>query len=426
MAAITELPCEIVVLVLRNLGSVRFLLPSLLTCRHFYSSFKEHPNVAAHILQQQVTPALIPYSIAVLEASRLKPRTAVAVRELLETLYTEPSKLADRLRTMPIPLLARMGHMHDVIHSLATEFASRAWIHISKEPGSQVSSSLSLSLKEYFRFCRAFYRAELYLSINRNSMEPLDAASFRDSDKEWFTSKHPPWENEQLGCVQYFLELKFSEASRDVLAHDVVFGELGVDYLQPGGMNWNRQAWLSQGVDFIHRLMNEGSWDVKNELLKSKLGAEASDLFDRLSEPPEDFDGIIPLSEYTNEGLATLFPTPDSQDTNRGPYEAWRVGSLHLPRSAWVMLSNNSGLRERAYVFWDLERLERYGMLELFENVPEDNELDYTAEDYDDMIKSQGERSVIWQKGAEAIGAEVTKADSYSRFMQDHSLHKIS
>ncbi|KAL7909377.1 hypothetical protein GGI35DRAFT_449726 [Trichoderma velutinum] len=77
MTSIAKLPCEVMNSVMRNLVSVSFLLSCLLTCRYFYSCFKENPSVAADNLKQQVTPALVPYSIAVSESSRsdhgLKP-----------------------------------------------------------------------------------------------------------------------------------------------------------------------------------------------------------------------------------------------------------------------------------------------------------------------------------------------------------------
>lgn len=238
MASFTRLPCEIIISILRELNDVRFLLPSLLSCRHVYSCFKENPGVAAEILQRQIPPAIIPYSVAVLEASRLSPRDETLVHELLETLYTQPSKFTERLRTMPVPLLTRMGHIHRVIHDLATDFASSAWTLLSKDQGSKVAGSLILSLSESHRFCRAFYWVELYFCLFRcrNSSAHVPFHEHR------FFSNQPPWEKEQLASVLEFLELKLAKASHDVLAHDVEFGELEIDYITLGD---NNQATLA-------------------------------------------------------------------------------------------------------------------------------------------------------------------------------------
>lgn len=207
MTSITKLPCEVMTSVMRNLGSVRFLLPCLLTCRYFYSCFKENPGVAADILEQQVTPALVPYSVAVLESWHLRPRTGTLIRKLLEALYMEPSKLRSRLRTVSVPLLIKLETLHEAIHSMTTQFSNNAWAHILLDQESRTPHNLSLSPTEYYRFCRAFYRFELYCNLFRSSM-PSNIASFSEDDREWFFSQHAPWENEQLGSAHDFLELQ--------------------------------------------------------------------------------------------------------------------------------------------------------------------------------------------------------------------------
>ncbi|KAF4431238.1 hypothetical protein CFRS1_v008968 [Colletotrichum fructicola] len=68
-----------------------------------------------------------------------------------------------------------------------------------------------------------------------------------------FFSRNPPWENEQIGSVAEFWESRFAEASTDVIDHDVLFGELNVDYLHRGRRNDERQIWdrlgqLSRGT----------------------------------------------------------------------------------------------------------------------------------------------------------------------------------
>ncbi|OTA99895.1 hypothetical protein M426DRAFT_268527 [Hypoxylon sp. CI-4A] len=137
-------------------------------------------------------------------------------------------------------------------------------------------------------------------------------------------------------------------------------------------------------------------------LLKSAFDAGTVDLYEVLMSPPEtDLDDDIPLSDYANEDLAALFPPTESQDqdTDKGPFEAWRVAFNPCPCHAWVMLTNNSGLRERAYVFWDFDRIETYNMLKLFENAPEESKLQDAYDDFGEMHESFEERSKIWHKG---------------------------
>ncbi|KAI0133501.1 hypothetical protein BJ170DRAFT_164642 [Xylariales sp. AK1849] len=58
MPMLTSLPCEVVATILRNLGNIRSPVPSLLSCKHVYPSFKECPGIAYDNLLRQVTDPL--------------------------------------------------------------------------------------------------------------------------------------------------------------------------------------------------------------------------------------------------------------------------------------------------------------------------------------------------------------------------------
>jgi hypothetical protein len=95
-----------------------------------------------------------------------------------------------------------MAGTHDAIHALATDFAASAWTRISSSPSAP--KSMALSPTEYFRFCCAFYRVELFCTLFRSG-------AFEDDMNPWFFSRHAPWGNEQLGCVYEQLEARFAE-----------------------------------------------------------------------------------------------------------------------------------------------------------------------------------------------------------------------
>lgn len=209
MSGITKLSCELVASILRSFDDISFLPPTLLTCRQFYAAFKEYPNILIEIMRQQVTSDLLPYSVAVVEASRLPhPRTSVGIQTLLDTLYDDPAQLVARLQMMTLSDMLRMGRTHDVIHDLATDFAADAWDLLS-HGDSGVSGKLVLSPKEYFRFCRAFYRVELFCTLFRGEGIARPTAVDK-SEIRGYLSRHPPWENEQICCVHDFLEKRLS------------------------------------------------------------------------------------------------------------------------------------------------------------------------------------------------------------------------
>lgn len=163
---------------------------------------------------------------------------------------------------------------------------------------------------------------------------------------------------------------------------------------------------LLQGVDFIHSLISESSYDDKKALLKSAFLVPygQANLYNALiSRPESDLNNIVTVSDYADEDdLEALFPPIESHDqnTDKGPFEAWRVAFNRFSTCMWVMLTDNSELREWAYVFWDLDRMETSGMLELFEYAPGYSELELACyDDIDEMRESFEERSKIWRKG---------------------------
>lgn len=58
---------------------------------------------------------------------------------------------------------------------------------------------------------------------------------------------------------------------------------------------------------------------------------------------------------------------------DQGPLEAWWQAHTGLPWAAWVVFAENAGRRKRAYVLWNSESLQRYGLLKVFDDLPEED-----------------------------------------------------
>lgn len=215
MIAISDLPCEVVASILRNLDDLQCLGQALLVSRHFYASFKQSHGIEATIIGRQVGPALLPYAAAVSDALYSpQPQRANSVQNLLDTLYNEPDRLTNRLSAKPSRILRSIGCVYSICHSLAMDYAATAWRRLPHQDtsGRQEEESLTLSPEEHFRFCRAFYRVELLYSLFRaREVEEFQEETSMQSIRCLFFSRHPPWENEQLGCVLDYLEAKFVE-----------------------------------------------------------------------------------------------------------------------------------------------------------------------------------------------------------------------
>lgn len=210
MTGITSLPCEIVACIFRNLENVRCIPSVLLTCRHFYTSYNESPGIGAEILCRQIPSALLPYSVALIEASRLPcPHAVGTVPQFLDALYEHPDQMANKLESLPIPDLLELGHIHAIIDTLANDFATDAWKLLGQDTQT-LPGSVSLSPTEYLRFCRAFYRAELFFRLFRGAKQTTPGTA-ENVENQLFFSRLAPWENEQLGCAYDFLEKRFSQ-----------------------------------------------------------------------------------------------------------------------------------------------------------------------------------------------------------------------
>lgn len=166
------------------------------------------PGTELAILRRLIAPELLPYAVASLEASRLEPSPGdeSSIRSLLDLLYDEPSQLVATTASMHLKLLRSMSRKHDWVTTLALSYAAGAKIHLSSDITTS-PETIDLSPSEYSRFCRAFYRVDLFYVLfgavgNFNGLSGTGNLLFH---------RHPPWENEQLGCVHDFVEAKFLE-----------------------------------------------------------------------------------------------------------------------------------------------------------------------------------------------------------------------
>ncbi|KAH8648449.1 hypothetical protein BX600DRAFT_475279 [Xylariales sp. PMI_506] len=398
MATLTSLPCEVVANILRNLDNIQSLVPCLLSCRHIYTSFRESPGIAVGIIQQQVGQPLLPYVVAAVESSHIQIREATtdSVRGLLDIIHAKPTELTGLVRSFSLPRLQQMGYTHNLITRFANDFAADAWSLFCQQ-ASYSSSDVSLSAAELFRFCRALYRVDIFLALSRTD----NPGAFAECQYECFFSQLPPWEIEQLGCVYDFLERSFSSAVFEVLAHDIDFGEFSVDYLTLGEDNYRKQRWLSQGLSFIGQLVYQDSYDKKNDNLQSKNASNLVIFHETLRESlnAAELDQRL-LKDYSNDELEKLLPPLDISDMDNGPRVVWCAIHADDPFDL-IMMDNDAGLRERAYVLWDLDRVQRYGLIRVFENTPNEPSHMYSLDDkaYIEMQDSFHERSKLWRTG---------------------------
>ncbi|KAK1506470.1 uncharacterized protein CCOS01_16522 [Colletotrichum costaricense] len=243
MPSIADIPCELVSSILRSLDDFETLTSALLVCRHIYSSFKQIAGTELAILRRKIGIDLLPYAVASLEASRLKPSPGDdgSIRALLDLLYDDPSQLVARTASIPSELLRSMLRKHDWVTTLAPSYAAEAKIHLSSDIAAS-PEAVDLSPSEYIRFCRAFYRVDLFYLLfgavgNFNGLSGTGNLLFH---------RHPSWVTNNLAAYMTSLRRSFLKVtSIDVLAHDVTFGEYEIDYLTTSGDKMMIHSWVS-------------------------------------------------------------------------------------------------------------------------------------------------------------------------------------
>ena len=234
---ITELPLDLVVMILYSLDNARWLRLALLSCRTFYASLTD--ITASRVLKNQIPSSLLPYAIAARAASQMYPPTAQGVESSLDSLNLNSKELASRITGIDLSSAFKIGRLHDIVHKLAIDFANTS---LTKLRLPRTAYDKKPSSREYNRICRALYRAELYFKLFRKPRECYSPILSLEERNRLFFDPYPPWVNEQLACIHDFLEQKVSDAAfREVAAHDVSFGELSIDYLSVGrGNGWKQ------------------------------------------------------------------------------------------------------------------------------------------------------------------------------------------
>lgn len=191
--------------ILQRLGHQLFRAPAVLECRYF-STFKSR-HIDVPTVGPEIAPALLPYTIALMEASRLpSPLIGSSVMGLLDDLYCRPDRLAARARQLPNGFIQQINSTHEKMDAMATDFAACALQRISPKGRAMAANVPLLSPAEQFRFCRAFYRVEIFQTLFRGG-------AFPDNMNSWFFSRHPAWENEQLACIYSYLEIRLDQGS---------------------------------------------------------------------------------------------------------------------------------------------------------------------------------------------------------------------
>lgn len=199
---VADLPHEIVATILRVLESLEDLGQAILTCRHFYNTFKLYKDIPGTILASTWDPDLLPLAVATeLVREVPHPRTGHDVRKFVDSLIYDPKNVTQTIKRMDMSSLLSMRQAEGAVFDLAFDMAEEAYKQFDFDEYviAYEQANVGLSPAEALRFCRAVYRTQLYFEAFP------DEASVREG-QIWLLTSFAMFEIEQIACVYDYLE----------------------------------------------------------------------------------------------------------------------------------------------------------------------------------------------------------------------------
>ncbi|CRG88369.1 NAD-dependent histone deacetylase SIR2 [Talaromyces islandicus] len=405
--SIASLPAELCLLILTRLSCPRDLSYLVSVSKFWYQIFKNNEGrVKSEILRNIATPEVeADFCLAVyaqhmvdvycppLSGSNASIRFQLECLGFLEdALAGKQQSLVELLEDFPIDKLLRTAQL---FHASVYYYAFRTLNRLNQAEGlGAPSKPVPLSYFEQQRIMRAFCRHEVYVSLLpcwmyldetvRGLRASQSAATFMDQFK--------PWEIEEIGCVDQFMQDTIGEVFDRLEDYVVSMLELKQDYLlaknntkdfltaEIDASYWSRQFKMGG----VHTVQGSYEWCWRCHYFASK---GIRNVFGMVVDPNLR---MVLQSAYSNDWPPPLFGTMDPIKLPRTCIErngkpelreetvgwSWAFGS----RTPAVMVRVNKQLRSLGYVFWDGKRLLQYGSFQNPRELERFDELDFSTE----------------------------------------------
>ena len=371
---LTSLAPELKCAIFRKLPDVTSAKALALTSSSFYHTFLDAQSVLlTQVLQNEITTNLLHGAFAAFKASRIPVWTKQAIRGFLDEYFGD--FIPHKSQKWELSEALQMSKVHSCVEFFAAEFASAA---LSKNPTAR-GSNAAPSAAEMTRIKRILYRFELYCNLFRKPHHDrmirgernclIQPSPFgKEEQRDIFFDMFSPWENEQLGCIHDHLIEQITVPFNDVAKHDVDWGELEIEWVEPFGDKeiTYKEGYLLKGLEFIFQLSTTSAYDDRHRLLMSNQGSAGLHLFEALTPADPLQHNGIPLEKYTDEEERLYVNPPfdnHDDDDNIGPAEAWRWAHARNAKDRFYYLKSHRSLRQRGYVMWDFKRHLDWGLL---------------------------------------------------------------
>ncbi|RFU33643.1 hypothetical protein B7463_g2654, partial [Scytalidium lignicola] len=392
--ALESLPVEIQTHILRSLQDIKTLGTLLRASPRFLQVYQgTREETISNIVCNQITPAILPLAVNVLQQSYLRShrRSRSKVLAFLETFKQSPPTLSQN--RFSLETSKTLLKTHTVVEHFVNTFVIDRLNRLSKYVPhitpllAESKALLGISGIEHHRLSRAFYHLELY-GILFYDPENADDVITVEEQSSLFLAKLPDWELEELLCVREYL--------LDGLSNylDQVEEDFLQEYINQGPpadiatnrfdmrFNFDDEYWCffstdGQDAGIQYRWM-EGSLtrglNALQDIFQSHTVDEREDALGNLAiDRPRNtmiqaLDALTGLQYQTKVPACEIEDSVASRNILESPNDAWSWAMkkwAHLRKGG--LASRGSGydtLRRWGYVIWSNETLRTLGLLE--------------------------------------------------------------
>ncbi|KAG8529605.1 uncharacterized protein KY384_006242 [Bacidia gigantensis] len=367
VSGVRQLPLEVAQLLLASTPDVQSLRSLAVSSPTFYKAFVGAQDlIIKAVLHNEFGPDVLPHA----QAAQRSVDLGLFENRFEEEKVTFWSLLDNKAMSRVYPWQFQDSLHLSEIRSPVEYFVQQYSVNICKSLDFKIKS---LRRKELDRIRRTLYRIETYCNLYgghrrlRPSLEELQALSI---------NQLAPWEVEQMVSVQDFLFSRLAEAFTDLARHDIelAYRMLDLDWLVDSWLSLiYKDHQLSRGLSFLQQLDQTTSFEGRVNLLSPVRRHDASFLcpvfaLGRWIEYIKQ-----PLREYSDDDLLSNLSTRYTAWDDTAPFVAWKwahadapvypgsaAATPHLYGSPTPHLygtPNSQKLREKGYVFLDLDRV---------------------------------------------------------------------
>ncbi|KAB5583336.1 hypothetical protein GE09DRAFT_1211935 [Coniochaeta sp. 2T2.1] len=178
MLSLLDMPCEIKIMILKQLDSINDLAAARLTCRNINTAYGEVRGLEQAITLRKIPPGLLDDAIQTAVA-----RDKLYVHPTDEVAVSRPHAPAAPLTGLPTRVLADMDRTYDTIYHMAIEYFERVhkpacitWVTPWHPPTAEECLRMWMDEDHHLDFCRQFHEAELKYASGRPCRRLLGSA----------------------------------------------------------------------------------------------------------------------------------------------------------------------------------------------------------------------------------------------------------